>query len=516
MNEKHSKGNLSPLKLTKSEALERTTELRYRLVELQNSARRLKIPVIILFAGVDGAGKHETVNLLNDWMDPRGIKTRSYAELTEEERLRPPMWRYWRDLPRAGEIVFFVSAWNSKLHLERVRGELSEKEFEKELEKISLFEKNLADNGYLILKFWMHLDQAKQKERLVKLSKDELRSWQIKKTDWENVELYKHFTKAADLLIKKTNAIPWNVVDGSIEKMRSLCVAEKIVNSLEERIQRVEQQKAGEKCTKSLVNKGHRFAAVDLEAKISKDIYKKEILRLHGKLSKLQAQAKILNIPTVIAFEGWDASGKGGAIRRVTTSLDAREYDVIPIAAPTREELDHHYLWRFWKNLPRGGRIAIFDRSWYGRVLVERVEGFADKAAWHRAFQEINSFEKELVDYGTVLCKFWLHISKDEQLQRFNERASVPYKAWKLCDDDWRNREKWDLYVDAAEDMFALTETAHAPWHIIPANQKQLARMQVMSIVCEALEKRLALSNVKSIGSGKDNSKILNKTQLKS
>ena len=509
MNEEHPKGNLNPLKLAKSEVLERTTELRYRLVELQNSARRLKIPVVILFAGVDGAGKHETVNLMNEWMDPRWIKTRAYGETTEEERLRPPMWRYWRDLPRAGEIVFFLSAWNSKLHLERVRGELSEKEFEQQLEKISFFEKNLADNGYLILKFWMHLDQAKQKERLIKLSKDELRSWQIKATDWDNVELYKRFTKAADFLMKKTSGLPWNVVDGANEKARSLCVAEKIVKALEERIQTVEQQKAGEKSTKSLVPKGHRFAAVDLEAKVSKDVYKTEILRLHAKLSKLQAEAQTLNIPTVIAFEGWDAAGKGGAIRRLTTSLDARQYEVIPIAAPSPEELDHHYLWRFWKNLPRGGRIAIFDRSWYGRVLVERVEGFADKATWHRAFQEINGFEKELADYGTVLCKFWLHISKDEQLKRFEERASVPYKSWKLCDDDWRNREKWDLYVDAAEDMFALTETTQAPWHIIPANQKQWARLQVMSTVCEALEQRLALSRVHGMVSGKDAIKIL-------
>jgi polyphosphate kinase 2 (PPK2 family) len=222
-----------------------------------------------------------------------------------------------------------------------------------------------------------------------------------------------------------------------------------------------------------------------------KDIYKNELKRLQSKLYLLQQEAHKRKISTVIMFEGWDAAGKGGAIRRITKALDARQYEITPIAAPTPEELQHHYLWRFWKHIPRGGRLQIFDRSWYGRVLVERIEGFAKTHEWQRAYDEINDFEKELTDHGTVLCKFWIHVSKEEQLRRFEERKNTPYKAWKLNDEDWRNREKWDEYVHAIEDMFSLTQGAKAPWYIIPGNDKYYSRLKVLSSVCQSLERRL-------------------------
>jgi AMP-polyphosphate phosphotransferase len=482
---------LRPKKLDKDDYQKRSTELRYRMVELQNRIRGSKIPVVILFAGVDGAGKHETVDLMNEWMDPRWLKTRAYGEYTEEERLRPPMWRYWRDLPAGGEIGLFLSAWTSRPLLDRVKGLSTEKQFEDQLETIRAFEKTLCDNGYLVMKFWMHLDQDHQKDRLVKLSSDELRAWQIKSSDWENLQLYERFMESADAIVAKTDGVPWKVIDGSFEKSRSLFVAEEFVKGLEARLKKEEQKKTLEKSTKSIVPHGKRLADVNLSQKVSKDIYKTEMKRLQSKLFNLQQEAYRRNIPSVLVFEGWDAAGKGGAIRRLTKALDARQYEVTPIAAPTQEELNHHYLWRFWKHLPRGGRVAIFDRSWYGRVLVERVEGFADKASWHRAFEEIKVFEKELTDYGAVVCKFWLHISKEEQLERFEDRAKVAYKAWKLCDDDWRNRDQWESYLDAAEDMFGLTETKNAPWSIIPANQKQFARLKVISTLCKALESRL-------------------------
>ena len=197
----------------------------------------------------------------------------------------------------------------------------------------------------------------------------------------------------------------------------------------------------------------------------------------------------------VAVFEGWDAGGKGGAIRRLTRGLDARDYRVVPIAAPTEDERAHHYLWRFWRYLPRRGRITIFDRSWYGRVLVERVEGFAAEDEWRRAYSEINDFEAQLTDFGTVLLKFWLHITPDEQLRRFEERQGIGYKQWKITDEDWRNREKWALYESAVQDMVERTSTSAAPWTLVEGNSKRYARLKVLRTVCDALEAALPAEN---------------------
>ena len=488
---------IQPEKLSKEEYQERVKKLRYRMVSIQNLIRKSKVPVLILFAGVDGAGKHETVDLLSEWMDPRWLRTRAYGEPTEEEKLRPKMWKYWRDLPGEGEIGLFLSAWTSKPLLDRVRGVIDAKEFDNELDKIDAFEKTLVENGCLILKFWMHLDQDKQKERLVKLSSNELLSWQIKASDWENVHLYQKFMSAADKIVSRKGASPWTVIDGSKEKFRSIAVAEEILKGIQDRLDS-DAKKAKSSAGKSEVmpqskpsKSNGRLSKIDLSLKAPKDVYKHELKRLQSKLYHLQMEAHKKNISTVLMFEGWDAAGKGGAIRRVTKAIDARQYEVTPIAAPTQEELEHHYLWRFWRQLPRGGRMSIFDRSWYGRVLVERVEGFAKDPEWKRAYQEINDFEKELIDDGVVLCKFWLHISKDEQLRRFEERKNIPYKAWKLNDEDWRNREKWDQYVKAVEEMFQKTDSPEAPWTIIPGNDKYYARLKVLSTVCQHMEQRL-------------------------
>jgi polyphosphate kinase 2 (PPK2 family) len=190
-------------------------------------------------------------------------------------------------------------------------------------------------------------------------------------------------------------------------------------------------------------------------------------------------------------FEGWDAAGKGGAIRRVTAALDARDYKVIPIAAPTDEEKAHHYLWRFWRHLSKAGRVTIYDRSWYGRVLVERIEGFASTEEWMRAYSEINDFEEQLIDSGMVLGKFWVHITKEEQAARFEARAQIPWKAWKLTEEDWRNRDKWDAYESAVNDMIERTSTRKAPWTLIEGNNKHFARVKVLETVCEKLETAL-------------------------
>jgi polyphosphate:AMP phosphotransferase len=461
------------------------------MVEIQNLIREAKLPVVVMFCGVDGAGKHESVDLFNEWMDPRWISTLAYGEETEEEKLRPEMWKYWKDLPGSGQMGLFINAWATVPLLKRVNGDLNKTAYKKQLKRVAAFEKTLQDNGYLVLKYWMHLSKSKQEKRLMKLSSDELSSWQIRASDWENYEMYDRYMDAANDLIDQTDAIPWTVIDGSKEKSRFLQMSENFIAQVESKLDVLKEKKKRVTCLKSIGKKKGLMDKCDLSKSVERDIYKSELKRLQSKVNKLQYEAHRRKIPTVLVFEGWDAAGKGGAIRRLTKALDSRQYSVIPIAAPTQEELGHHYLWRFWKQLPRGGRLAIFDRSWYGRVLVERVEGFAEKKDWHQAFEEIRDFESELVSYGTVVCKFWLHVSQDEQLRRFEERAKIDYKAWKLNDEDWRNREKWDLYLDAAEDMFQLTEQPKASWSLIPSNDKPFARLKVLSTVCKALEDRL-------------------------
>jgi len=478
-------------KLDKKAYNDEVTELRYALVQAQYRIRNSKIPVMILFAGVDGAGKHEMVNLLSEWMDPRFLKTKAYPRETEAEVEHPGMWRFWRDVPGEGEIHLYLSAWLTKPLLERVKDRTSPNTFQRQIERIRMFEKSLQDNGYLILKYWMHLDREQQYQRLVKLSADERKAWQIKATDWENLSLYNRFIDAADEIIKATDPSTWTMVDGSVERSRSLVVGRDILASLERKLAEAERTEKPAISRASIGSGLNALGKLNLKKSLDKETYASELKSLQSRLGQLQNECYRQRISTILAFEGWDAAGKGGTIRRITQALDARQFEIVPVVAPTAEELEHHYLWRFWRKMPSGGRLTVFDRSWYGRVLVERIEGFASKKAWHRAYEEINQFEAECVEHGMVLVKFWLHISKDEQLERFKDREKTPYKSWKLTEDDWRNREKWDDYLKAAEDMFELTSTEKCPWTLIPANQKWMARVEILKAVCQAMERRL-------------------------
>lgn len=233
---------------------------------------------------------------------------------------------------------------------------------------------------------------------------------------------------------------------------------------------------------------------VDLTLKLSPDEYRVRLIQAQVRLAQLGFQVYKQQRPVILGFEGWDAAGKGGAIRRLTERLDPRGYVVHPISAPKGDDAEHHYLWRFWRRLPEAGQIAIFDRTWYGRVMVERIEGFCTEEEWRRAYREINEFERQLVDFGTILVKFWLHIGKEEQLARFEDRKGTAYKSWKLTDEDWRNREKWDVYIQAVEDMLLKTSTTSAPWTVVPANDKLYSRVCVLETVVKALESKLDLS----------------------
>jgi len=507
-------------KVSKSEYNQREPLLRQALLEAQANLRvNSDFPVIILFAGVDGGGKGDTVNILNEWMDPRWLITRAYDEPSDEERDRPEYWRFWRDLPPKGHIGLFLSSWYSQPILRRVHDKDNQAIFDDRLDRILAFEKALADDGALILKFWMHLSHDEQKRRLKKLEKDSLTSWRVTQQDWDHWHIYDRFEAAAERTIMRTSTgtAPWTIVEGVDPNYRSLTVGsiirdeitrhienvhkKKLLLEAQHKIDEMEKQQAA---AGTSTGEGDESAGViapltgttilsslDMSLHLTKPEYKKQLKECQARLNQLHRKALKKKISTILLFEGPDAAGKGGAIRRVTTALDARHYRVLPIAAPTDEEQAQHYLWRFWRHLARAGRINIFDRSWYGRVLVERVEGFASEAEWKRAFAEINEFEEELTDHGILLLKYWVHISKDEQLARFKLREETPHKRWKLTEEDWRNRERWDEYEWAVNDIVEHTSTHSAPWVLVEGNDKRYSRIKVISTFCDRLEAML-------------------------
>jgi AMP-polyphosphate phosphotransferase len=505
--------------------------LRTKLLEVQQKIRRANFPVIIVFAGVDGAGKSETANLLNEWMDPRWLVTRAYTQPSDEELERPEFWRYWRDLPRKGVIGCFLSSWYSRPVLDHVYGQKTDSGLDEDLDRIVAFERGLASDGALILKFWMHLGKEAQKERFEALEKSPLTSWRVTETDWDHWRIYDKFIASAEKTIMRTSVgrAPWHIVEGADSRYRSLTVATTVLENVERRLKQFEMQqrvketlktteeknkKKGKEKKKKDAKKGNGngngnggpvpaseigmsapgisiLSKLDMDQDLPRDEYFKKLEMYQGRLNHLSREACDRGQSSILVFEGWDAGGKGGSIRRMTAALDARSYQVIPIAAPTDEEKAHHHLWRFWRHLSRAGRVTIFDRSWYGRVLVERIEGFATEAEWMRGYSELNDFEEQLVDHGTVLLKYWVHITKEEQLSRFKARKKIAYKRWKLTDEDWRNREKWDQYELAVNDMIARTSTSVAPWTLVEGNSKRFARIRVISTFCKELEKAL-------------------------
>jgi polyphosphate:AMP phosphotransferase len=504
--------------IPKEEFKARTPALRTDLLEAQRQLTSARFPVIVVFGGVDGAGKGETVNLLNEWMDPRWIVTRAYSEPSDEEIERPEYWRYWRDLPPKGRIGLFLSSWYSRPILDRVYRRSRSADLDKQLDRIAGFERTLTDDGALILKFWMHLGKSAQKKHLRRLEKDPLTRWRVTKLQWQHWRMYDRFVAAAERALQRTSTVeaPWMIVEGVDEGYRSLTVATAILDAIRKAL----RHGRGERQTLQLGPDGGRrgrakalgqsrpqpaataqgasittsptiLSSLDMSQSLSKKAFATELARYQGQLNRLQRRAQAKGVSTIMVFEGWDAAGKGGAIRRVTGALDARSYQVIPIAAPTDEERAQHYLWRFWRHLSRAGKVTIFDRSWYGRVLVERVEGFATEQEWRRAYSEIGEFEEQLAEHGIVLLKYWVHITEDEQLRRFKERAQARHKQWKLTDEDWRNREKWADYERAVNEMVERTSTRLAPWTLVEGNDKYFARLKVLKTACATIQAAL-------------------------
>ena len=470
--------------------------LMQKLRSLQRACKEKKLPTIVVLEGWAAAGKGSLVKKIVGYMDPRGFEVHPIWPPTEKEREYPFLWRFWQKLPAKGQMGIFYHSWYTHVLEDRLFDRVSEAEIPMVMREINAFERNLIDDGAAIAKFWIHLSRKELKSRLKKLAADELNSWRVRPEDWQQAKNYKQYTAFAEEMVihTSTGPSPWTLVEGDCERWARVKVLTEMVSTLTEALDRLHMQAPPPTITlqEHLEPTERDFLAeVDLTQSLSSQEYKQQLREQQTLLAKLQLDIHEDQIPVLAVFEGWDAAGKGGAIKRLTDNLDPRSYKVNAFAAPTDEEKAHHYLWRFWKRLPEAGKFGIFDRSWYGRVLVERVEGFATESEWRRAYREINEFEEQLTAAGCVLLKFWLHISPEEQLERFTERQNNPFKRYKLTDEDWRNRDKWDLYDVAVNQMIQRTSTATAPWTAIAGNDKHFARVEVIKTVTEAIESML-------------------------
>jgi len=482
-------------KLSKEAFARQEPRLRTALLNAQyRLLNRADRSLLIVIAGIDGAGKGDTVNLLNEWMDPRHIHTLAFDTPTPEEAERPPLWRYWNALPARGRIGIVFGSWYVPLLQEAASKRPDTTFIDQQAELIRRFEAELSANGVQVIKLWYHLSAEAQAERTQRLLASPETSWQVMPVDLKVPKKFHHLRDAGLAAITHTDTAhaPWTIVPSADEQVRQLRTAEAVLAAL--RLRQVPRPARVHKPAESRkpVRIVDRLGKLDYKVGIDKESYDTELGLLQGRLARATRSPKFhARHSLVLAFEGQDAAGKGGAIRRVTHALDARQYEITPISAPSAYELSRPYLWRFWRQVPTLGRIAIFDRSWYGRVLIERVESLIGPAEWRRAYAEINNFEEQLAGNGAIVLKFWLAVTPDVQLERFHERERSPFKNFKITPDDWRNRKRWKDYASATNEMLARTDTHIAPWHLISANDKRYARLQVLRHIVEAMEARL-------------------------
>ena len=467
-------------------------DLRTSLLKVQAEVEQANFPVIILINGADGAGKAETLNLLNEWFDARFLRTEAYDEPTEAERARPEFWRYWMTLPKAGQIGLFLGSWYTRPILDRVMNGGKTRALDQALARINAFERTLADGGALFIKLWFHVTKKDQKRRLKAEARDTSTRLLVSKNNWRHHERYDEFVSVTERVLRETSSghAPWTVIESGDDRYRNMTAGLAVLERIQQHLA-TRQASDKPKAQPEIADPVTLLDNLDLSLKLDKPVYEKRMKELQGALGELARKLRKRQRSAIFLFEGSDAAGKGGAIRRLVWSLDARQYRIIPIAAPTDEERAHHYLWRFFRHLPRRGRITIYDRSWYGRVLVERVEGFTSEESWHRAYKEINEFEHELTRDGIVLVKFWLQISPEEQLRRFQAREREPWKQHKITAEDYRNRQKTHQYEAAAAEMIARNSTEYAPFTLVEAEDKHYARIKVLETVCERLEREL-------------------------
>ena len=466
-----------------------------RLADLQQEIAKQKMPVMIVFEGWSAAGKGTLISKVLYPLDPRFFNVYTMDKLTDAELFRPALWSYWTKSPSKGRIALFDKSWHRVALPDGVaKWKLSPKERDGFFYDVNAFEEQLTDDGTLIIKFFLHISKEEQKKRFNELAKNDDTKWRVDADDRKQNDEYDEHLALFESMIQQSNSgkTKWVIVEANDKYYAVVKVYETIIHKIEEELARRAVRPAAKAAEPSVTPQEISILrSIDLDKRLSSNEYKDKLKYYQNKMQTLGFKLYTKRRPVVIVYEGWDAAGKGGNIKRLTQELDPRGYDVNPVAAPSAEELAHHYLWRFWNKMPKGGHIGIFDRSWYGRVMVERIEGFCTPEEWQRAFQEINDMERHMANHGTILFKFWLHIDQEEQLTRFTDRQNNPAKQYKITDEDWRNREKWDAYERAVDEMLFRTNTAYAPWTVVESNDKRYARIKALELVTSELEKKL-------------------------
>jgi len=473
--------------------------LREALIDAQfQLTQSRRFAAIMILSGVSGAGKSEAVSRLLTWMDPRYIDALAIGrDESDEQRLRPYMWRFWQILPPKGRITILFEHWYTLPVRQHALNEISDAELGERLAEINRFEQMLTNEDVLLMKYHLHISRKDQRRRLEKFAGDPRMRWRLTEEDALYVKYYKAVMESMEETLRLTSHghAPWIVIEATDRRYRELALGQSWLQALRDRLDapavRAKPREAHASEPAPSPDARSVLSALDLRSCVAPRSYPDKLVTLQGKLALLTRDKAFGKHSLILVFEGSDAAGKGGTIRRVAHGIDPRLYHIVPVAKPSDEEAAHPYLWRFWRHVPRRGRVAIFDRSWYGRVLVERVEELCDPADWGRAYGEINDFEADLAAHGTIIVKFWLAISKEEQLRRFKERERRPFKRFKITKEDWRNRERWADYERAVDDMVARTSTDLAPWTLVEAEDKRFAHLKVLKTVCDRLEAAL-------------------------
>lgn len=464
--------------------------LRDELLDLQLKLHTAKsCAVAVILAGTPAAGRSETVNELLEWLDPKHIGVHALGAASAEDRKFPPLWRYWQKLPARGRMTFFFAGWYGEYLTGVVKDSKARLHDKRSVERIIQLENMLMRDGVRVVKIYLHTDHETQQKRLAQLRASKLTRWRVTKEDRWQAKHFDQVNRVTHACLKATDhdAAPWHRVDGTDEEYRLLTVGKILRDEIAAGLKAAEQKRRDWPTEK--VSKVTKLAVLQPQRPVDDNEYERQLETLQGRLARLVRKSRFGKHGLVLAFEGMDAAGKGGAIRRITHALDARQYQVVPVSAPTPDELSYPYLWRFWRYIPARGSITIYDRSWYGRVLVERVRDLTPDPDWKRAYAEIVEFERQLTEHGLLVAKFWLSVSKDEQLKRFKERDEDPLKRFKVDREDWANRRHYDAYQNAAAEMIRRTDADDAKWHIIAADDKKQARLTVLKAVCETLER---------------------------
>ncbi|SHI81543.1 hypothetical protein [Parasporobacterium paucivorans] len=456
------------------------SELCIELARLQREVKNLDIPVLIMVDGWESSGKGHVIKELTRELDPRTFEVNVFRDPSKEEASRPFLWRFLDKIPPRGNMVVFERSfyYSDMNNLKAVS-----KDLRKDMIEIGRIEEDLYNDEMIVLKFFLHIKEKTQRKRIEELLSDKNRSFLVTDRDKiqnKNYEAYLgHFDRI--LRLSDFSFSPWHVVSAQDKDAASREVMGTAIGAIKEGIERIVRHRADQSAYERRYEPEQKpLDKISLNQAVQEEEYEKRLEKLQKEASELLYELYTKKIPCVVVFEGMDAAGKGGAVKRLTRMMDPRSYKVIPISAPNEMERQYHYLWRFNKRLPRLGNLAIFDRSWYGRVLVERIEGYTSVRRWDAAYEEINGFEKQMHHAGAIVQKFFLYIDKEEQLKRFTERQIAADKMYKITEEDWRNREKWDSYLEAMNEMLVRTDTDHAPWIILSGQDKKYARIRVL------------------------------------